>query len=123
MAIWLAYAVALFATDVPNLLAAKCACVLFVVSIMSLRLDLGWAASVLLVVLGYGLQDLAHIIYGEETLQANSWGAADVQATDMISMFLEHVIMHTPVNFGLGVVHDPSGLHAPTRSTPKRGAT
>ena len=48
---------ALFATDVPNVLAAKCACVLFVVSILSPRLDPGWAASVVLVVLGYGLQD------------------------------------------------------------------
>ena len=95
--VWLAYAVALFATDVPNVLAARCACVLFVVAILSLRLDLGWAASVLLVVLGYGLQDLAHIIYGEETLQANSWGAADVQATDMISMFFEHVVYLLPL--------------------------
>jgi len=95
--VWLAYAVALFATDVPNVLAAKCACVLFVVAILSLRLDLGWAASVVLVVLGYGLQDLAHIIYGEETLQANSWGAADVQATDMISMFFEHVVYLLPL--------------------------
>ena len=97
VSVWLAYDIILFATDVPNILATKCTCILFFVAILSLRLDLGWIASVLLVVLSYCLQDLAHIIYGEETLQANSWGATDIQSVDMISMFFEHVVYLLPL--------------------------
>jgi len=95
--VWLGYALALLLTDVPTLLAAKCACVLFFFAVLASRLDLGWVMALVFVVLGYGLQDLAHVIYGEETLQANSWSADDVQANEILPMFFEHVVYLLPL--------------------------
>ena len=120
VSVWLAYDIILFATDVPNILATKCTCVLFFVGILSLRLDLGWIASVLLVVLSYCLQDLAHIIYGEETLQANSWCYRyPVRGYDFYVLRARRI--PTSVNFGLGLIHNPSGMYATARSTPSLG--
>ena len=83
--------VALFATDVPNVLAAKCACVLFVVAIVSLRLDLGWARPSACCA-GLRPAGLSSYHLRRGNAPSEQLGASDVQTTDMISMFFEHVV-------------------------------
>mmetsp|Transcript_373 Transcript_373/g.1070 ORF Transcript_373/g.1070 Transcript_373/m.1070 type:complete len:660 (+) Transcript_373:181-2160(+) len=95
--LWVAYALAIFCTDVPPLLACRCACFLIFCVGASAKLDLGWAGSAAALAAGYLLQDASHWFYGEETLQRNSWGAADADPATIPKLFFEHVVYLLPL--------------------------
>lgn len=95
--LWIVYAVALLASDVPTGLAARSAAILASVAVVSARLDLSLSGALACIAVGYFLQDAAHLYYGEETYQENSWGGENVAPASMVSLFLEQVFYLLPL--------------------------
>ena len=50
-----------------------------------------------MLVLGYALQDLAHIFAAEQTFQENTWGKSETAWSSAVSMFFQHVFYLTPL--------------------------
>ena len=95
--LWVVYGLLLLVSDVPLGLAAVSAGAVLSVGVVSCKLDVGWVAAFALVGLGYGLQDVAHWYYGEETYQANSWAQGGLGVSAVLELFLEHCFYLLPL--------------------------
>ena len=98
-ALTLAY-VALLHLDasVPSPVVLECAILLLACLLLSASLHLGKWASLAVACLGYGLQDLSHLLTGEETFQQHTWG--DLAGNPLgacVALFFQHVFYLQPL--------------------------
>lgn len=79
---------------------AVTACTVVCLLIMESKMKLGWISSLILIVVAYGGQDLAHYVTGEKTYQSSYSDGGQIDLTNLdfwISQFYEHCFYLLPL--------------------------